>query len=161
MIYLFYTLQISVKLGSKLDQKLTTFTIFWPHARTELLELVLEPIKCSPPRNFALAKFLWPWKLQQQILFLSAFSDQTITVCQISFEIFNVKKNWYLSKKVNIWASSGYFLFSFIFLLEWNKQEIFRRRHKKDQKQSPQPATLLKRDFAPGVFQWILQNFQE
>ena len=33
----------------------------------------------------------------------------------------------------------------FIFLLKWNKQEIFKRRHKKDQKQLPQPASLLKK----------------
>ena len=36
IIYDFYALQISVKLGSKLGQKLTTFPIFWVPAPTEL-----------------------------------------------------------------------------------------------------------------------------
>ena len=33
--------------------------------------------------------------------------------------------------------------FYFVFLLKRNKQEISKTRHEKDQKQSPQPATLL------------------
>ena len=36
IIYLSYALQTSVKLGSKLDQKLTTIPIFWATAPTEL-----------------------------------------------------------------------------------------------------------------------------
>ena len=36
VIYLFYALQISVKLGSKLGQKLTTFSNLWASAPTEL-----------------------------------------------------------------------------------------------------------------------------
>ena len=51
--------------------------------------------------------------------------------------------------------------FHLIFLLNWNKQEIFKRRRDKDQKQLPQPATLLKIDYAVSVFLWILQKFQE
>ena len=56
--------------------------------------------------------------------------------------------DWYSRKKVNIWTPSGYFPF---FMLKWNKQEIFKRRHEKDQKQSPHPATLLKKTL-PQVF---------
>ena len=40
----------------------------------------------------------------------------------------------------------------FIFLLKWNKQEIFKRRHKKDQKQLPQPAPLLKKRLCHRCF---------
>ena len=41
MIYLFYALQISVKLGSKLDKKLITFPIFSAPAPTELQFLII------------------------------------------------------------------------------------------------------------------------
>ena len=67
--------------------------------------------------------------------------------------------NWYSTKKVNIWTPSGYFtFFLFIFLLKWNKQEIFKRRHEKDQKQSPQPATLLKKRLCQRFFLHPQQN---
>ena len=71
--------------------------------------------------------------------------------------------NRYSSKEVNIWAASGYFPF-FIPFFCWN--EIKKKSSREDTKKirssrSPRPATLLKRDFAPGVFLWILQNFQE
>ena len=105
---------------------------------------VLELVKCSPPRNFSLSKFLQLWKLQHQIYFKHIFWSN----CNLSDFFWNLwrQTNWYLSKKVNIWAPSGYFpFFHFIFLLKWHKQEIFNRRHQKDQKQSPQPATLLKK----------------
>ena len=42
--------------------------------------------------------------------------------------------------------------FNFTFLLKWNKQEIFQRRHEISQRQSPQPATLLKKETLPHLF---------
>ena len=42
--------------------------------------------------------------------------------------------------------------FQLIFLLECSKQEIFRKRHGKDQKQSPQFANLLEKRFCPRPF---------
>ena len=58
-----------------------------------------------------------------------------------------------LEQKSEYFNSISVFPFShFIFLLKWNKKEIFNRRHKKDQKQSPQPATLLKRNFCHRCF---------
>ena len=42
--------------------------------------------------------------------------------------------------------------FHFIFLLKWNKQEIFMRRHEKDQKQTLQSATLFKKKHCHRCF---------
>ena len=70
---------------------------------------------------------------------LNTFSDQ-ITICQISFEIFDVKQIDTRAFKLR----QGISLFSSYFFVEMKKQEIFKRRHEKDQKQSFQPATLLK-----------------
>ena len=58
-----------------------------------------------------------------------------------------------LKQKSKYLNSIGVFpFFHFIFLLKWNKQEIFKRRHEKDQKQSPQPATLLKKRLCHRCF---------
>ena len=52
IIYLFYALQISVKLGSKLGQKLTTFSYFMSSCtnRNEVLNNFFSLI-CSQPRD--------------------------------------------------------------------------------------------------------------
>ena len=51
MIYLFYFLQILVKLGLKLAQKLTTFSIFWALARTDCSFQSFFTLICSQPRD--------------------------------------------------------------------------------------------------------------
>ena len=73
---------------------------------------------------------------------LNTFSDQ-ITICQISFEIFEVKQIATQAKKY-LNSIRVFPLLHLIFLLKWNKQ-IFSRIHKKDQKQLPEPAILLKK----------------
>ena len=51
-IYLFYALQISVKLGSKLGPKLTTLLIFSAPAPTELqFSVIFFSLICSQPRD--------------------------------------------------------------------------------------------------------------
>ena len=84
---------------------------------------------------------------------LNTFSDQ-ITICEISFEFFDVKQIDTRAFKSKYFNSIRVFpFFYFIFLLKWNKQEIFnKRRHGKDQKQSPQPATLLKKRLCHWCF---------
>ena len=79
-------------------------------------------------------KFLEPWKLQHQILFKNTFSNQII-ICQISFEIFEVTQI-YARKKSKYLNTIGIFpFFYFIFLLKWNKHEIFnKKRQQKDGK---------------------------
>ena len=57
------------------------------------------------------------------------------------------QKSKYLFNSIRVFP-----FFHFIFLLKWNKQEIFKRRHEKDQKQSPQPATLLKKRLCHRCF---------
>ena len=74
---------------------------------------------------------------------LNTFSDQ-ITICQISFEIFEVKQIATQAKKY-LNSIRVFPLLHLIFLLKWNKQ-IFSRIHKKDQKQLPKPAILLKKE---------------
>ena len=71
---------------------------------------------------------------------LNTFSDQ-ITICQTSFEIFDVKQIELEQKSKYLNSIRVFPFFHFIFLLK----EIFKRRHEKDQKQSPQPVTLLKK----------------
>ena len=52
IIYLFYALQISVKLRSKLGQKLTTFPIFRAPAPTELqFSIIFFSLIYSQPRD--------------------------------------------------------------------------------------------------------------
>ena len=107
MTELFYDLQISVKLGSKLDQKLTTFSYF-------------------------MSLYQQNWSLKFP---LNTFFDQII-ICQISFGNLGRQTNLLLNEKVNIWTPSGYSpSFYFIFLLKWNKHEILnKRRQEKDGK---------------------------
>ena len=89
------------------------------------------------------------------------FSNQ-ITICQISFEIFDLKQiySWEKSKYLNSIRVFSFSFFFFIFLLKWNKQEIFnKRRHAKDGKLSGQSHFRQKRP--PEVF-WkkdVLINF--
>ena len=71
-------------------------------------------------------------KIATTKLSLNTFSDQ-ITICQISFEILDVKQ--ILKQKDKYLSSIRVFpFFHPTFLLEWNKQEIFKRRQVKDQK---------------------------
>ena len=52
MIYLFYSLQILVKLGSNLGQTLTIFPILWAPATTELqFSILFFSLICSQPRD--------------------------------------------------------------------------------------------------------------
>ena len=53
--------------------------------------------------------------------------------------------NRYLSRKNFLNFIRVFPFFHFIFLLKWNKQEIFKSKHQKHQKQSSQPLTLLKK----------------
>ena len=102
VICLFYALQISVKLGSKLGQKLTTFPTLWAPAPTELQFSVISVN--------SLAKFLEPWKLQHQILFKTRF---LIKLRFIKFLLKSLMPNKsILEKKVNIWTSLFLFHFS-------------------------------------------------
>ena len=82
---------------------------------------------------------------------LNTFSDQ-ITICQTSFEIFDVKQIELEQKSKYLNSIRVFPFFHFIFLLKWNKQEIFKRRHEKDQKQSPQAVTLLKKRLCHRCF---------
>ena len=79
---------------------------------------ILELIKCSPPRNHSLAKFLQPWKLQHQILFKMHF---LIKLPSVKFLLKSLMSNKsILEKKVNICTLSGYFPF-FISFFCWNE----------------------------------------
>ena len=82
-------------------------------------------------------------KLQHQILFKQIFWSNY----HLSNFFWNLwrQTNRYANKEINIWTPTVCPFFHFIFLLKWNKEEIFTRRHEKDQKQSPQSANLLKK----------------
>ena len=105
---------------------------------------VLELVKCSPLRNFSLAKFLYSWKLQHQISFKHILWSKLPSV-KFLFKSLTSNKLILEQKSKYLNSIRVFPFFHFIFLLEWNKQEIFKRRHEKDQKQLPQPATLLKK----------------
>ena len=70
---------------------------------------------------------------------LNTLSDQ---ICQISFGIFDVKKSILKQKSKYLNSIRVFHSFHFMFLLKWNKQEIFEKRNEKYQKQSPQHATV-------------------
>ena len=83
---------------------------------------------------------------------LNSFSNQ-ITICQISFEIFGSNKLMLKLKGKYFNLIRVFLFFPFIFLSKWNKREIFnKRRHKKDQEQSTQQATLLKKRLCNRCF---------
>ena len=64
--------------------------------------------------------------MQNTAFYLKLISDQ-ITICQISFEIFDVKQIDTRAKRYfnSIWVFP---FFHYIFLLKWNKPEIFNKK---------------------------------
>ena len=83
---------------------------------------------------------------------LNKFSGQ-ITICQISFEIFDVKQTDARAKSKYLCSIRVFPFFHFsLFPFFWNKLEIFKKRHEKDQKQSPQPTILLKKRLCHRCF---------
>ena len=103
----FYALKISLKFRSKLGQKPITFPIFWAPAPTELQFSIFFSLICSKPRDrqnlvrdFLLSKYflnnlhLTVFSNHENCnmkFLLNTFSDQ-IAICEISFEIFDVKQ---------------------------------------------------------------------
>ena len=134
--------------------------------------LVLEFLKCSTPKNYSLAKFLWTWKPQHHISFKTRF---LIKLPSVKFLLKSLtSRKSVLEEKVNIWTPSGCFRF-FISFFCWNeinkkssvKEDAWRWKivnckanHILDRSSHRGPATLLKRDSGTGVFPWILRNFQ-
>ena len=112
---------------------------------------VLELVKCSPLRNFSLAKFLYPWKLQHQISFKHILWSKLPSV-KFLFKSLTSNKLILEQKSKYLNSIRVFPFFHFIFPLKWNKQEIFNRRHEKDQKQTLQSATLLKKRHSHRCF---------
>ena len=111
----------------------------------------MEFVKCSPHRNIFSAKSSNHENCNIKFR-LNSFSEQ-ITICQISFEILMSNKSMLKQKSKYFNLIRVFLFFPFIFLSKWNKREIFnKRRHKKDQEQSTQPATLLKKKLCNSCF---------
>ena len=145
---------------------------------------VLELVNCLPSRNHSLAKLLYTWKLQHQILFKTHFLIRLPSV-KILLKSLTSNKS-ILKKRVNIVTPSGLFPF-FISLFCWNrknkkssikedarKMENCKPNHILDRSShrrcsvkdvlrnfavNLQAATLWIIDSGTGVVLWILRNF--
>ena len=85
--------------------------------------LVPELVKCLPVKNLSPPKFLQPWKLQHKILFKHIFES--------NYHLSNFLWNLYIiTANKSLKQIPVGFPFNFIFLLQYNKQEIInQRRH--------------------------------
>ena len=142
---------------------------------------VLELVKCSPPRNHSLAKFLYNENCN--IKFSLKYVSNQLTVCQISFEIFDVKQIYSREKckYLNSIRLIPFFYFIFLPINEDTRKmenckanhildrsshrrcsvgkDVSEKKFRKIHRKTHMSGYLYIRASGTSVFLWILRNF--